>query len=79
MMMMRRRRRRRMTAKTPLAMFVAYDMTPKSLPAAKDLFSSLLVCGGTVSIIKISILYYQLKVSTRVTSLARSLASLGNT
>jgi hypothetical protein len=51
MMMMRRR----MTAKTPLAMYVAYDMTPKSLPAAKDLFSSLLVCGGTVSIIKISI------------------------
>jgi hypothetical protein len=44
-----------MMAKTPLAVYIAYDMTPKSLPAAKDLFSSLLVCGGTVSIIKISI------------------------
>jgi hypothetical protein len=44
-----------MMAKTPLAIYIAYDMTPKSLPAAKDLFSSLLVCGGTVSIIKILI------------------------
>jgi hypothetical protein len=42
-----------MMAKTPLPIYVAHDMTPKSLPAVNDLFFSLIVCDDvTACIIK---------------------------